>query len=100
MRQSAIVKRRIEVCEKKLEQELAAIEKGGLMTFTFKVVKIEDYAIEIEQEKYSTSFKVTLSKKISGTELYRTVNTNYYPTIEKAKARFSKLKSDVKNGKY
>lgn len=69
------------------------------MTVTIQQEKIGNYYISIEQDKNSVVYKVNLSKSIgmyNFSELYHTVNEHMYPTLKKAKARFSYLKRKVR----
>lgn len=66
------------------------------MTFTIKQIKIGNYHIEISQDKYSSSYKVTLSHTYDG-DIYRTDNENYYPTLTAANRRYNYLKRKVQS---
>lgn len=61
------------------------------MTVTFKQEKIKDYYIYIEQDKYTTVFKVGIYQKCGDMYGYP-LDERYYSTIEKAKRRFRDLK--------
>ena len=60
------------------------------MTFTFKQIHGNGYYINIEQDKYSTLYRVNLCSDY-GNGLVSTFKTYTYNTIKKANARYNKL---------
>lgn len=69
------------------------------MTYCIKRVEVGNISILIEQDKFSSAYDVTaleIFDKEKG--LARVINENTYPTIEKARKRFSYLKSLAKKG--
>lgn len=66
------------------------------MTFTIIQEHINKHYIEISQDKYSNSYKVTLAHTYDG-ELYRTDKENHYPTLTAAKRRYNALKRGLNN---
>lgn len=64
------------------------------MTLTIKQEHIGNHYIEISQDKFSSSYKVTLAHTYDG-DLYRTDKESTYATLEKAKKRFSALKREI-----
>jgi len=68
------------------------------MTVTFKSETINPYTLYIEQEKYSNVFKVGICKSV-GIDLYGyPISELTYPSYEKAKRRYSYLKTKAKRG--
>lgn len=65
------------------------------MTVTIQQEKIGDYYISIEQEKYESTYRVELAKRYGNSDDYHMINEHMYPTLRKAKARFSYLKRKV-----
>ena len=60
------------------------------MTFTITSARINGKYIEVYQEKFSNSYKVSVSNDY-GTYVGYPEKTNIYPTLEKAMRRFNKL---------
>ena len=69
------------------------------MTLTINQIHIKDCYIELSQDKYSNAFKVSLSKN-NGADVYRTILTNTYIDIKKAKSCFNRYKRGAANGLY
>ncbi len=66
------------------------------MTVTIRQEKVGDYYICIEQEKYCSTYRVTLAKRYGNSDDYHMINNQIYPTLSQAKARFSYLKRKVR----
>ena len=60
------------------------------MTITLKTTKVNDYLIEIYQEKYSVCFHVGLYQR-DNHDLYSTLEDRSYTSFESAKRRFRDL---------
>lgn len=69
------------------------------MTLTINQIHIKDCYIELSQDKYSSVYRVTISKN-NGTEVYRTILSNTYIDIKKAKSCFNRYKRGAQNGLY
>lgn len=63
------------------------------MTITIREEEINNYYLEITQNKYSESYTVRLLHKIGG--LYYPQKENIYPTLKKANNRFAALKREI-----
>lgn len=68
------------------------------MTYTIKTEQINNISISITQDKFSSAYDVT-AVEVHDNGLGYVLNENTYPTIEKARKRFSYLKSLAKKGK-
>ena len=63
------------------------------MTFTIKTKTIRDLQVYMEQEKFSSAYKVGILRL---EETYgRILDERIYPTREKAQRRFRQLEKDV-----
>lgn len=65
------------------------------MTVVIRSERIGNYAVEISQDKYESTYKVSLNRMISDYEAVRE-NENYYPDIKKATARYNRLKRSIR----
>lgn len=69
------------------------------MTWTIKSERIkgynELYHIAIEQDKFSTCYRVTKNRMLND-YMSVTEKSGIYPTLEKAKARYNALKREIR----
>lgn len=65
------------------------------MTYTIKTERIGNHVIEISQDKFETSYKVSLIRMFDE-NLGRTESRIAYTDIKKAKARYNSLKSKLR----
>lgn len=70
------------------------------MTYTFKEEIIENYVISIEQEKFSSAFRVVACPMISENTAGYAETSILYPTMDKANKRFAYLKRKIKRDGY
>lgn len=68
------------------------------MTITFATENVNNYNIYIEQDKYTTSFKVGASPIVSEGLCGFPVSELVYPTYDKAKRRYNYLRSKARKG--
>lgn len=66
------------------------------MTYTVKSEKLNNYHIEINQNKYESVYHCILSQTYDG-DLYRSLSDLVYPTYKKALSRYNYLKRKIKN---
>lgn len=66
------------------------------MTITVKQTKIDNYHIEINQNKYESVYHCILSKTYTG-DLYHVISDLVYPEYKKALSRYNYLKRKINN---
>ncbi len=67
------------------------------MTVTIQQEEIGKCYISIEQEKYSSAYKVSHAVTYNGAEYHERSNLSYN-TLQKAKARYNYLKHKIQKG--
>lgn len=72
------------------------------MTVTIREENVNNYNVYIEQDKYSTNYKVGIARLISACygRVGQIVNLHYYPTLKQAKQRYSYLKQKARKGEF
>ena len=68
------------------------------MTTVIKQDKINGFHLSLEQDKFSTVYKVELCRMIDDSYCGYPIDERYYPTKEKALRRYRDVKKKIKNG--
>ena len=71
---------------------LPLAERSKTMTVTLREANVNGYHISIEQDKFESSFKVNVARRLNECECGECLDEKYYPTIKQANRRLNYLR--------